>query len=531
MVSHPDNTAMKTTATPASGKETSGRYIGIQHRCKRTADGEPRPSKVAIHHFDENRMVHHMAPVIELESEQHELDFLHHKFATRWKELDTACFSENDLPLPPPHQWKHRKIGLEEQPENFSPHLVFRLHGEKQQRLITHLPDQWEGVQQHDIILLPLGGSGDYLAYAAAVQAGRVGAAVFRCRPSALKEFRETLGDTDTTNDATRIIEFYKASPDMFYPVEVKDLDMIYVREFFRARQTLQRDRKSCNLRLLQQNIGRIFVTPEGLYPQGGVEKNFDEIQAKDAVFQALMSREKELDKEIAKALKAIPAYTKLFEPITGVGPIIAAGILTAVGDVRLFVRPGGNLAYRAGKLKQFCGVACRPDGSFARKRVGQTLGYNPGVRQALYLLGDQFNRRPDSVWGKVLKEEKARLREKHPQLLETADSTKYVLVDGQYEKKGTKYIIQQAEGGPVTVTGKLRYTPGHIQKMALWHTLRRFVEWLYEEWTKLEGVKVGSGPTPTAPVPTDEIWNPGSNAGDGTAANAAEGQVVPIAA
>ncbi len=112
--------------------------------------------------------------------------------------------------------------------------------------------------------------------------------------------------------------------------------------------------------------------------------------------------------------------------------------------------------AYNKGiaKLKAFCGVHC-VDGKFARRRVGAISNWNPAARQALYLLGDQFNRRPGSVWGQKLLANKLKLRQTHPDVIE--------------------------------VDGKKRYTDGHIHKMAIWRTLTKFVENLFKVWTRLE--------------------------------------------
>ncbi|MEO6077710.1 MAG: hypothetical protein ABIP54_02910 [Candidatus Andersenbacteria bacterium] len=112
-------------------------------------------------------------------------------------------------------------------------------------------------------------------------------------------------------------------------------------------------------------------------------------------------------------------------------------------------------------KLKAFCGVHC-VDGKFARRRVGQTSNWNPIARQTLWLLGDQFNRRPDSEWGKKLLEYKAKLRVTHPEPIEVESST--------------------AGGKKVK-----RYTDGHIHKMATWKTLSKFVEALFKAWTRIE--------------------------------------------
>jgi hypothetical protein len=81
---------------------------------------------------------------------------------------------------------------------------------------------------------------------------------------------------------------------------------------------------------------------------------------------------------------------------------------------------------------------------------------WSPAARQAMYLLAEQWVKRPDSFWGRKLKENKARLRVIHPEILE--------------------------------VEGKKRYTDGHIHKMACWRTATQFVRKLANDWIKLEG-------------------------------------------
>lgn len=95
------------------------------------------------------------------------------------------------------------------------------------------------------------------------------------------------------------------------------------------------------------------------------------------------------------------------------------------------------------------------PHGIFPRQRRGATCNWNPEVRQAMYLLGDQFNRRPNTHWGQLQRQYKRNLREKYPE--------------------------------PITVDGKKRYSDAHILRMATWKTLSKFVEWLFDEWSNLE--------------------------------------------
>lgn len=85
-----------------------------------------------------------------------------------------------------------------------------------------------------------------------------------------------------------------------------------------------------------------------------------------------------------------------------------------------------------------------------------------------MYLLVEQFNRRPDSVWGQKLRENKIKLRAAHPDVM--CKDCGCTWDDCVAQKSHTR-----------------RYTDGHIHKMALWRTATKFAEWLYKAWWKLE--------------------------------------------
>ncbi|OGY31269.1 MAG: hypothetical protein A2805_01225 [Candidatus Andersenbacteria bacterium RIFCSPHIGHO2_01_FULL_46_36] len=162
------------------------------------------------------------------------------------------------------------------------------------------------------------------------------------------------------------------------------------------------------------------------------------------------------------------------------------------------------------GKFKKFCGVHCTAEGKFPRRRAGEVANWNPNVRQALYLLGDQFNRRPGSHWGKELLKWKGILREKHSNV---ECSTCGVPWD-QCKKQGVAIVgplpTELAELGLPADVGVLkgrhskRYTDGHIHKMAIWRTLSKFVEHLFKVWSRIEkeqsgGIQAASGQSEAA--------------------------------
>lgn len=113
-----------------------------------------------------------------------------------------------------------------------------------------------------------------------------------------------------------------------------------------------------------------------------------------------------------------------------------------------------------AAKLRRYCGTFVLPDGRFPRRRTGSVANWSGECRQALFLLGDQMNRRPASEWGLKLRANKVARRVIHPEPM----------------------TITNAAGKSVT-----RYTNGHIHKQAIWTTLGQLVTYIFNQWTKLE--------------------------------------------
>lgn len=479
-------TAQTAIKTP---QENPKRTIAILHRIKRTASGEARPTLLRITPDQGGGS----GVDLKLETEQNELDFILGRYPVRMRKAGAA----DTIPDHPEHQLTFSEYDPEKHGIVPDHHKVVR---GKKTFILTEVPDVLEGLKESDKVLMPLGGSGDYLAFAASVQAEKVGAVVLRIPPRQIKEERDRLqsvGPLDNFDNLEILPRLHRNNPDYFYPVTIRERDMIQARELFRAREHTQRDRKSCAMRVRQLAIGEIFVKADGLFPQGSIEKQFDEIQGDDGILKLIAKREKELEADLGKVLPRIPVYEKVFGPIEGVGPVIAAGIICAVGDIRLFVRSGGNLRHRAGKLKKFCGVAPE-NGKLPRKTTGKSLGFNPQVRQALFKFGDQMNKRPGSEWGMRLAENKAHYVKKFPfETLVVKPSEEYAgeyLIDGEVCRKlGTRYEIK-VMGEWHRVAGKRKHFKGHLHKMAIWKTLTEFVEHLYDEWTRLEGIIPGQG-------------------------------------
>lgn len=415
------------------------RYIGIQHRVKKTADEESRPTLVAIV-GDGNKPT-----LYSLETEQDEFDFLHGCFATSFRDVaegdDLLTFSAHHI------KWRSLKEG-----EDSASIPTDRIRTEEGKlETVAKVPASFDGLSEGDFVSMVLGGSGDYFAYALARKAEIIGAEVHRVPPFLLKHER---GEGLKTDDALLLANLLRDKSSLFYKVKQRDLDLIKVRIKVNDRRNTQRDRIACAHRVRMRSIGEIFCSEEGLYPQGQFEKIAQDFVANSAVLNALVEEEKRVTQALTMAVENLDVYTEIFKGIEGVGPAIAGPIIAYITDIRRFSTDA--------KLKAYCGVHVMPDGTFPRRRRGVIANWPGGLRQAVYLFGMQCVRRKDSEWGKYYRLSKLRLREKHPE--------------------------------PIVENGKKRYTNGHIHKMAIWRTLTRFIEWLFTRWWELEN-KANKGP------------------------------------
>ena len=412
------------------------RYLGIKHRTKFSkTQGKATPTQVTI--LDENGKV---LKVIKLNSEQDEMDFLQGIFPVKYRKIT----EEDDMEL--------IKV-------SFPVHLLKITKGE-----IKKVPSEFAGPETGDKIAMILGGSGDYLARAFAEKGKTEDFAVYRIPPKYLAQERGSQKDNDKEEDATLLAELLMVDPSLFYEIETADVNLIRVRISYHNLQNSMKDRIAAEQRLHQAAIVRYFVENTD-NDANTLEQFFKELKGLDPGYQSLLKIEKDREKELKKAVEALDFYNDILDPIKGLGPRIAGRIIAAIQDVRRFPS--------AAAFRKFCGVHVNlqnEDGEelprekqFPRKRRGSNLGYNPEARQALFLIADQFNRRPDSRWGQKLREIKATLREKHPIAVE----------------------IKNSSGKTVKI-----YTNGHIHKMAIWKTLNKFASWLYKEWFRYEAAR-----------------------------------------
>ncbi|MEI6842918.1 MAG: transposase [bacterium] len=479
------------------------RIIGIRHRIKKTAEGEARPTQVVILENGETRS-------LQLETETDELDFVLDRFPVNFRKVEEG----DELSTFCTHHVQWRKLKKEENYEELPASLI-RKDG-KTYELATYVPAAYDGLKPGDNISMILGGSGDNLAFALARRGQEIDAKVFRIPPFVLKGKRV---EKKEDGDAELLANLFSSEKSLFYEVGPRDLDLIWLRECLRNRVDAMKARMACGQRLRTHLIGTIFCSPEGKFPEGDLEKASDEAKANDKIFAALSSEEAKRERDLEKACDALNVYRVIFEPIEGCGPKIASRIIGAVIDIRRFETKA--------KLRAFCGVHVLEDGRFPRRRNNEVANWNGDCRQALFLLGDQFNRRPNSEWGQRLLAAKAKYRLAHPEPIVSDDKLtflyrrlevffrrhgvtiqpdefKIVSIDGLYawfracvtemeeetRDNLSREIIEweeKIEKAQVSERTVKIFTAGHLHKMAIWYTIGKFVENLFNTWWKLE--------------------------------------------
>ena len=517
------------------------RFIGIVHRIKKTQKEEARPTMVAILEGSSTR-------VYELEEDDAELDFLKCQYPIKWRRPE----EDEDISSYNPSHCKWAKATKEEVSTLPAGHIrTVKIGKVEVHQKIVEVPLEFEGLRSGDNVAMIFGGSGDRLASALSRQGEKIGSSVYRIPPNNLKQIR---GERDKKEDhillaktLQGILSRNSSNIEPFYLFRPRDRQVIRVRESFLQYQDSQRARIGCYQRILQQTIGKVFLSESGFWPDGKIEDLVRQEIANDEIFQQLQRIEDGCRSKMHKAVKLLSIWP-LFEDIEGCGPRIVAGIVSAIGDISRFIvssdpvkmqelydesrcleKEGkfsedldkvkdrvnpGDTNYRKlqlvaswkrnndkaeeaelleqailchkeraklrrkarmqsrAKLKSFCGAYPQVGGKFGdspkekqfpRHRAGEVGNWNPMARQSLYQLGDQFNRRPNSVWGQKLLAEKKRLQEKYPEP-----------------------ILVEVKSNGATKNVK-RYTKGHIHKMAIWATLSKFVEYLCDEWIRIE--------------------------------------------
>ncbi|MBI2054108.1 MAG: hypothetical protein HYT36_02140 [Candidatus Staskawiczbacteria bacterium] len=451
------------------------RIVAIMHRVKKTREGVAKPTMVAIKEND-NIIVY------QLKTETDEYDFSKARFSVEWRKVGQdekiQWFDKEKNPGGiRPHQCQWEILTKVEEMKGINPDHIRILKNKKRAEKLVALPVKFDGLKKEDKVVTIFGGSGYIFAGKLSIEGDRVGACVYCLSPQELAARR----GGDKKEDHLNIVKIFEEMPYLFHGIRPVDRGIIRAREALSLRQAAQEQRKKRQQQVWHSLKGRVFLDEEGNYGEleGELPEVYKEAQEKDVILQNLWKQEEEAEKGLKKSVQGLPVWEKIFKDIEGCGERIAAGILTSIGDIRRFMAPNGKA-----RLKAFCGAHVMFGGKYGdrpkerqfprrRKGIGEKANWSPEARQSLYLLAEQFNRRPDTEWGRKLFEYKMYLWQKYPQPIEAAGNSDEPLENGENDGN---------EPGK-----KKRYTKGHLLKMALRHTITKFVEWVYKEWVKLE--------------------------------------------
>jgi hypothetical protein len=190
----------------------------------------------------------------------------------------------------------------------FGYHL--RIKG-KTVQLAVKVPAEYGGYRPGDKVLMVMGGSGGYFAFALSKRGEQIGAEVWRVKPDALKSFRQK-NKGNREDDAKILTDLYREKPDLFYKTFAKDLDLILLNLAQNEREAAKKNRIACEQRIFQNLIGQIFCNEDGYFPDGDIEKAYLNTKANDGALQNFIKLEKNKKKRLEQILDRLPVYTKI---------------------------------------------------------------------------------------------------------------------------------------------------------------------------------------------------------------------------
>lgn len=329
-----------------------------------------------------------------LKTETDELDWCHGRLPVGYRPVVSA----QNLCGVLPHHIVWKEVEREADYLNRPLELVKKVG--KHRFYADQVPLAYTGLQTGDQVLLVLGGAGDNLAAGIFRRLQISGGELYR-----IPAFRLGLGKQKMVDPAI-LLQVFKENPEKFYRVREGDLLMIKLRNAYYARQTALADRLACSARLSRSLTGQAVRNELGPEFDGDIKAFVAREKAVNFRLNDFIKEEADKEKVLAQVLEQLPVYRILFKPIVGMGPAIAAGLMTAIGDIRNF--------RRADNLVSFCGMAVNADGEFPCHKKGIVANWQPEARHALYLFGQSMNHFPNSFHGQVLIAQKKKLHKKY---------------------------------------------------------------------------------------------------------------------
>src|SRR3989344_849382 len=447
-------------------------------------EGDEKPTQCRLESMDDVRL------------------FVRGIFPTKWRKVELTEDVSSIIPL---HR-KYRDRKKEEPEESFAGYHPTQLEKvEKRQvgsittKVVTEMACEFAGVSSGDIVASFLGSTGARVL-AGLIHRIKEGVTVKGITVFGFMAFAPDCPDEERASVmAKALVEKATLEDSPFYPVFESSLPQIKMGASYDTFVETQQARIAQGNRVFASASNRTFLDPNLFNSDDSIETLAEKDMETDVVHMGLIEEEERLKKELGKLLEQIPIYVRLRERVKGAAVSILAPIIASTIAIRRFPKMGS--------ARSFWGTGLR-DGKFMKMTTGQTLGYHPGCRQAMYQFGQQIiKKNAQEFWCSRYAENVAMNKESHPNpdLVEWVKSTiageekkwvesgrKFDLVPGTFEeeKRTGKKVWSFPSTGVTVGKGYFLYNPGHLLKMALWRTLTEWSDWLYWFWRSFEGLE-----------------------------------------
>ena len=300
---------------------------GIRPRVGQKTSGEASPTQAVALDPESGSVVVRL----EWAEVDHEWLFAYGRLPTKWVKLEDP---DADVSAWLPQQMEWAKLKKAGDRSNYHASQV-RQVGTVWMR-VTRVPDSEsiEGVQDGDIVVVPLGGSGDNLAQLLVRAMNNKGAhRVFRLPTTTLSELRS---GTKPDSDAFEVARIYREQPGLFYPVDELAVQMIRISNLWQMLQRVMSWRIVAGQHLALLATNRAY---QGVLGDKVVEvTSWVTAQTTgDEDFVRLQEREAALEGELLAALAETDVFRKVLDPIKGIGPRLGARIVASIIDVTRF--------------------------------------------------------------------------------------------------------------------------------------------------------------------------------------------------
>lgn len=319
-------------------QKQADRIIGVAHRRKQSAQGQARPTVIAVDTGRKKPKAH------KIDDELGEFAFVAGLYPTgKHRDLQES----DDLALYKPCPWVFRTRPLtEDDPDQIPKHLqttAVGKNGTKVPGIITGVPSKTDGIKAGDTIVTMTGGSGGMLTWAMAQKARELGEGT-RVMIIPTGQFAKCFPD-QREDDHLNLVTLFKERPELFRQATEADTDIIRLQFIFREWEQAQQARKAAQQRAHQAAIGTIFAQSTVGFDGISFAHGLNAVAAAHPSVEALATLEGDFYKDLGRLIRRFPIYANVLADVSGVGPRIAAGLLSQIGDFTRFMVEPDNRA------------------------------------------------------------------------------------------------------------------------------------------------------------------------------------------